>query len=143
MIMYCVSIPVAIRSMALHHLSHRLTPRGVEPHISLVLTYSVVVVLTAFPRYFRRAMRGIVVELRRPKSASALLALSIVGLDIGFLLLYRSGWDIGRAAFLENVAAGLILVPVALLAFKDKLNRINIAGVVTCLDDLVMLKWKR
>jgi multidrug transporter EmrE-like cation transporter len=42
-----------------------------------------------------------------------------------------------------NVAASLILVPVALLIFKDRLTWVNIAGILTCLAGLVMLNWRR
>jgi multidrug transporter EmrE-like cation transporter len=44
---------------------------------------------------------------------------------------------------LTNVAASLILVPVAIFVFKDKLTLINILGILVCLAGLVMLNWKR
>jgi multidrug transporter EmrE-like cation transporter len=75
--------------------------------------------------------------------ASYLLGVSIVGLEVGFLLAYRAGWNLGLAAVLVNVAASLVLVPIALLAFKDQLSWVNIAGVLTCLAGLIMLNWRR
>ena len=72
-----------------------------------------------------------------------MLALSLIGLEVGFLLAYRSGWNIGLAAVLVNVAASLILIPIALLVFRDRLSWVNIAGVLVCLIGLVMLNWKR
>jgi drug/metabolite transporter (DMT)-like permease len=143
MIMYYVSISIAILSTALYHVSQKLTPRGVNPPISLTLTYLVAILLTACLLYFMPASRGFLAEVRQLNWATVLLAVSIVGLEVGFLLAYRSGWNIGMAAVLANVAASLILVPVALLVFKDELNWVNIAGVVTCLAGLVMLNWKR
>lgn len=143
MIMYHVSISIAILSTALYHISQKLTPRAVNPPISLMLTYLVATALTASLLYFMPAKRGILAEVRQLNWASALLAVAIVGLEVGFLLVYRSGWNIGLAAVLANVAASLILVPVALFVFKDKLNWINIAGAFTCLAGLVMLNWKR
>ncbi|MFN8414538.1 MAG: hypothetical protein U0Z26_19320 [Anaerolineales bacterium] len=49
----------------------------------------------------------------------------------------------GIAAVLVNVVASLILVPVAIFVFKDKISWINIAGILVCLAGLVMLNWKR
>ena len=46
-------------------------------------------------------------------------------------------------AVLVNVVASLILVPVAIFVFKDKLNWVNIVGILVCLVGLVMLNWKR
>jgi drug/metabolite transporter (DMT)-like permease len=143
MIMYYVSIAIAILSTALYHVSQKLTPRGVNPPVALMLTYSVAIVLTAFLLYFMPAKKGIIAEVRRLNWASFLLAVSIVGLEVGFLLVYRAGWNIGLAAVIVNVTASLILLPVALFVFKDKLNWINLVGVVTCLVGLVMLNWRR
>ena len=86
---------------------------------------------------------GFIAELRGLNWASYLLALSLVGLEVGFLLVYRAGWNIGIAAVLVNVVASLILVPIAIFVFKDKLNWVNIVGILVCLAGLVMLNWKR
>jgi multidrug transporter EmrE-like cation transporter len=44
---------------------------------------------------------------------------------------------------LVNVVASLILVPVAIVVFKDKISRVNILGILVYLASLVMLNWKR
>jgi len=59
------------------------------------------------------------------------------------LLVYRAGWNLGIAAVLVNVVASLILLPVAIFLFKDKISWVNIAGIVVCFVGLVMLNWKR
>lgn len=143
MIMYYVSISVAIVSSALYHFSQKATPRTVNPPIALLTTYAVAMVLTAGLLCFMSAKKGFLSEIRQLNWASFLLAASIVGLEVGFLLVYRSGWNIGLAAVLVNVVASLLLVPVALLLFKDKLNWVNIAGILTCLVGLIMLNWRR
>ena len=71
------------------------------------------------------------------------LAIAIVGIEFGFLLTYRAGWNLGIAAVLVNVVASLILVPVAIFIFKDTISWINILGILVCLAGLVMLNWKR
>ena len=75
--------------------------------------------------------------------ASIGLAIAVVGIEFGFLLVYRSGWNLGIAAVVTNVIASLILVPVAILIFKDKISWVNIVGILVCLAGLVMLNWKR
>jgi drug/metabolite transporter (DMT)-like permease len=59
------------------------------------------------------------------------------------IFVYRSGWHLGLAAVLTNVVASLILVPVAIFFFKDKISWVNIVGIFVCLAGLVMLNWKR
>jgi drug/metabolite transporter (DMT)-like permease len=141
--MYYLSISIAILASALYHFSQKATPRGVNPPVAIMVTYVVAIVLTAGLLHFMPPTKGLWVELRSLNWASYLLAVAIVGFEVGFLLVYRSGWNIGLAAVLVNVVASLLLVPIALLVFKEHLNWVNVAGIVTCLMGLIMLNWKR
>ncbi len=75
--------------------------------------------------------------------ASFVLAFEIVGLEVGFLLAYRAGWNISSAAIFVNVAGTLLLVPVGLLFFKEKLSAVNLLGILVCILGLVMVNWKK
>jgi len=90
--------------------------------VAIIVTYGVAMLLTASLLYFMPARDGLLAELRRLNWASYLLAVAIVGLEVGFLLVYRSGWNIGLAAVLVNVVASLLLVPLALFVFKIALT---------------------
>jgi drug/metabolite transporter (DMT)-like permease len=137
------SITLAIASTALYHFSQKGTPANVNPAVSITVTYVVAFLLTVSLIYFLPVKNGLLSELRKLNWASYLLAFSIVGLEVGFLLAYRAGWNIGIAAVLVNVTASLILVPVAIFLFKEKLSLVNIIGILVCLAGLVMLNWKR
>jgi len=143
MFLFYFSISLAIASSALYHFVQKSTPGDVNFAVSLLVTYVVSLVITLVLFAFFPTKNGLIAELRGLNWASYLLALSLVGLEVGFLLVYRAGWNIGIAAVLVNVVASLILVPVAIFVFKDKLNWINIVGILVCLVGLVMLNWKR
>ena len=143
MFLFYFSITLAICSSALYHFSAKSTPANVNFSISLVVTYLVALGIVLLTTFFFPAKNGLVFELKQLNWASFLLAIAIVGIEFGFLLVYRSGWQIGLAAVLVNVVASLILVPVAIFVFKDKLNWVNIVGILVCLVGLVMLNWKR
>jgi drug/metabolite transporter (DMT)-like permease len=143
MFLFYFSITLAIASSALYHFSQKQIPAGVNPVVSVIVTYLVSLGLCFILFFFLPPENGFMAALRQLNWASYLLALSLVGLELGFLLVYRAGWNIGLAAVLTNVAASLILVPVAILVFKDRLSWVNIAGIVICLAGLVMLNWKR
>ena len=122
MFLFYFSITLAICSSALYHFIAKSTPADVNFSVSLLVTYAVafgVVLLTLvlFP-----LQNGLAPELRKLNWASIGLAIAIVGIEFGFLLIYRSGWHLGIAAVLTNVVASLILVPVAIFFFKDKIS---------------------
>jgi drug/metabolite transporter (DMT)-like permease len=143
MFLFYFSIALAILSSALYHFSAKSVPANVNFAISLIVTYLMALGITIIATFFFPTEHGWMSEIRQVNWASFLLAIAVVGIEFGFLLVYRAGWNLGIAAVLTNVVASLILVPVAILVFRDKLNWVNIAGILVCLAGLVMLNWKR
>ena len=143
MFLFYFSIILAIASSALYHFVQKSTPGSVNFGVSLLVTYAVSLGITLVIFAFFPAKHGFLAEVRSLNWASYVLAFSLVGLEVGFLLVYRSGWNLGIAAVLVNVVASLMLVPVAIFVFKDRLNWVNIVGILVCLAGLVMLNWKR
>jgi len=143
MSLFYVSILLAIASSALYHFSARSTPAQVSFPVSLSFTYVVALVITLVIALVSPPAEGWGSELRRLNWSSVVLGVAIVGIEFGFLLVYRSGWSLGLAAVLVNVTASLLLVPAALWVFKDRLNWVNIAGILVCLVGLLMLNWGR
>jgi len=143
MFLFYFSITLAICSSALYHFVAKSTPSNVNFTVSLLVTYAVAFMVTFFTFLFFPARNGLAVEFNQLNWASIGLAVAIVGIEFGFLLTYRAGWNLGIAAVLVNVVASLILVPVAIFVFKDRISWINIAGIMVCLVGLVMLNWKR
>ena len=143
MFLFYFSITLAIVSSALYHFTAKSTPSNVNFTVSLLVTYAVALVVTLFTFFFLPAKNGVMNEIKKLNWASIGLAIAIVGIEFGFLLTYRSGWNLGIAAVLVNVVASLILIPVAILFFKDKITWINILGILVCLAGIVMLNWKR
>jgi drug/metabolite transporter (DMT)-like permease len=143
MFLFYFSIILAICSSALYHFTAKSTPSNVNFTVSLLVTYAVAFVVVLFTFFFFPIKNGLSFELKQLNWASIGLAIAIVGIEFGFLLTYRSGWNLGIAAVLVNVVASLILVPVAIFFFKDKISGINILGILVCLVGLIMLNWKR
>lgn len=143
MFLFYFSISLAILSSAFYHFVAKSTPSNVNFTVSLLVTYAVAFVVTLVGFIFFPAAQGIKAELAKLNWASVGLAVAIVGIEFGFLLVYRSGWNLGIAAVLVNVVASLILVPVAIFVFRDEISWVNVLGIFVCLAGLVMLNWKR
>ncbi|HJW28028.1 MAG TPA: hypothetical protein VJ508_02135 [Saprospiraceae bacterium] len=143
MFLFYFSITLAIASSALYHFTAKSTPANVNFTVSLLVTYAVAFAVVLLTFIFFPLKNSLAFELKQLNWASIGLAIAIVGIEFGFLLTYRAGWHLGLAAVLVNVVASLILVPVAIFVFKDKLNWVNIVGILVCLAGLVMLNWKR
>lgn len=143
MFLFYFSISLAIISSALYHFAAKSTPANVNFTVSVSVTYAIAFLITLCTVPFFPIQESVLAELKKLNWASIGLAVAVVGIEFGFLLTYRAGWNLGIAAVLVNVVASLLLVPVAILVFKDKLSWINITGILVCLVGLLMLNWKR
>ena len=143
MFLFYFSITLAFFSSALYHFVAKSTPANVNFSVSLLVTYAVAFGIVLLTLFFFPMPNGLAYELKQLNWASIGLAIGVVGIEFGFLLSYRAGWNLGIASVITNVVASLILVPVAIFFFKDKISWVNILGIFVCLAGLVMLNWKR
>lgn len=142
MLLFYLSMGLTIISNALYHVFQKLTPTNVNPMLALAVTYltAAAVCLLFFPFY--PSSVGLIDSLRQLNWASFALAFAIIGLELGFLLAYRSGWNISLAAIVSNVAVGLVLVPIGLLFFKERVSLLNLIGIAVCIAGLVMVNQR-
>jgi drug/metabolite transporter (DMT)-like permease len=137
--LFYLSFTIAIFSSVLYHVFQKAISPDVHPVVSLLVTYTFAFSLTLM-LFLIFPLKGSVLEsLKQVNWASLALGLAIVGLEIGFLLAYRSGWDIGLAGVATNVAAAILLLPTGLLFFREQPSLINILGVGVCILGLVMV----
>src|ERR1700690_1961247 len=93
MFLFYFSITLAIASSALYHFSQKATPADVNPAVAIMVTYIVAFCLTLVLFFFLPSKTGLLAEVRQLNWSSYLLAFSIVGLEVRFLLVDRSGWN--------------------------------------------------
>jgi len=102
MFLFYFSIALAVLSSALYHFAQKLIPAGVNPLVSVIAAYLVSMVVCFVMLAFIPPENGVMAAFRQLNWTTFLLALSIIGLEVGFLLVYRSGWNIGIAAVLST-----------------------------------------
>jgi drug/metabolite transporter (DMT)-like permease len=141
--LFYLSISLAVISSALYHIFQRAIAPGANPVLSLLTTYCTALVLTAALLIVFPLADGFWASLAKLNWASIALALAIVGLEIGYLLAYRAGWNISTAAIAGNAAAGLLLLPSGILLFRERPSWINLAGVLVCILGLIMINVRR
>jgi multidrug transporter EmrE-like cation transporter len=129
-------LSVAIACTVGYHLVLKLTPAGVNPLLSLLVTYALVTVLfgallAASPGGFEWRQ-----EARQLNWTAIALAVAIVGLDLAFLYLYRSGFEVSLGALVTQSSAAMLLLVVGVVVFREKLSLANSAGIVLCLVGL-------
>jgi uncharacterized membrane protein len=142
-LLFYLSIGLAVLSSMLYHVILKFTPSDVNPALSLAVTYALAVLLSIVLLAFFPLTETLANGLKQLNWASFALAFALVGLEISFLLAYRAGWNIGTAAIVVNAAVTILLVPIGVLLFKERLSVVNVLGIVVCTIGLVMVNLKR
>lgn len=141
MVLFYSSILLALAAMTLYHLVLKVTPSDVNPAISLIVTYATCILLCLGLLLFFPLKSSLVAAFRQLNWTSFGLAFALVGLEVGFLLAYRAGWNVSMASIVVSVAVAVLLVPVGLLLFKETLSPLNVIGVLVCIAGFVMVNW--
>jgi len=143
MTLFYASITLAVVASILYHVIVKFTPASVNPAVSLGVTYAVSLGLCTVLLFVFPLGETVAREVKKLSWASYVLAFALVGLEVGFLLAYRSGWKISTAAIIVNVAATLLLIPVGVVLFKERLSTVNVAGILVCIVGLVLVNLGR
>jgi multidrug transporter EmrE-like cation transporter len=137
--MQMIWLAIAIASTVGYHLVLKVTPTAVNPFLSLAVTYAFVT--TAFVGIYAvlpgsASLRESVQLLNWTALA---LGFVIVFLDLGFLMLYRSGFNVSLGQLVTQSAAALLLLLLGVAFFREKLSLINISGILLCVVGLWLI----
>lgn len=129
-------LSLAIAATVAYHLVLKLTPAGANPLLTLLVTYGLVTLLFAGVLAFGPGTFEWRQELRALNWTALALAIAIIALDLGFILLYRSGFEVSLGALVTQTAAAMLLVGLGVLVFREKMSVANALGIVLCLTGL-------
>lgn len=141
--MFFFSIILAVISSMLYHVFIKLTPSDVNPALSLIMTYITAAILCLGLLLLFPLEGNAIDALRQLNWASWALALAIVGLEMGFLLAYRAGWQISTVAVVVNATMMVLLVPIGVRLFREELSRLDMLGILVCIIGLVMVNTNK
>lgn len=137
-----VTLGLTVVSTVIYHLAQKSTPATAHPIFALAVTYAVATLTCLVLLIISPLRRGWIDSFRELNWATFALALAVVGIEIGYLLAYRAGWAISLADIASNSAVGLLLLPIGLFLFKERVSNVNLTGVGVCLLGLILLNWK-
>jgi drug/metabolite transporter (DMT)-like permease len=132
-------LSLAVVSTIGYHVVIKLTPAAVNPLLSLAVTYALVTLVCVAGAFW--VADGVPVrEAARHVNWTALgLAVVIVGLDLGFLMLYRGGFDVSLGQIVTQAGAALGLVLLGVLAFRERIGLAQVAGIVLCVAGIWLI----
>ena len=132
-------LSVTIAAAVAYHVIMKLTPAGANPYLSLTVTYLVTTLAFGAPYAVLSgpvSWRG---ELSQLNWTALALGVAVVILDLGYLMIYRNGFDVSLGLLVTQSAAALLLVLVGVAYFSEKLSLVNIGGIALCVLGLWLI----
>lgn len=138
--LYYVAILLAILGSTAYHFFQKAMPANIHPALVLMATYTTAFIGSLSLLIFFPMKAGFRAELGKLTPAAFLPGVAILGIEVGFLLAYRAGWQVNIAPLIVNLIVSLLLIPVGLLFFRETLAPIKLIGIVVCLIGLVLIQ---
>jgi len=123
-----LSIGLIVASNVLYHVSQKSNPAGAHPLLSVAVTYAAALLVTLLLWPFYPGGAPKLAGRAKLNWATLGVAVSAVGIEIGFLLAYRTGWSINIGSLVVSVAVALLLIPTGALLFREHLSAANVAA---------------
>ncbi|MBZ9687256.1 EamA family transporter [Clostridium estertheticum] len=139
MFMYVFSIVLIIVSNILYNVCQKSTPQNVNPFSALLTTYLTAATLTLIAAQFYKSDKGFIQSFSKLNWTSIVLGVSIVGLEFGYLLAYRAGWNISLGSLVANIILAVMLIPIGIFFFKEGFEPHKILGVAFCIVGLIII----
>jgi len=132
------SAVIVIASLVTYQVCMKLVPGGVNPISALATFYFTALICTlAAARFVPTATP--LWSASEFSWAAVFVGVAIVGIELGYLLMYRSGWNLSTAPVIGMGSAAVILVPISVMAFKQPWTPRYLVGIALCIYGLYLL----
>lgn len=139
MLMYVISIVIIVASNVLYNISQKSTPLKANPFAALLITYLTSTILTFILSFLYKSDKNLFQSFKELNQTSIALGFAIVGLEFGYLMAYRAGWNISIGSLVANIFLAIILIPIGILFYKEGFEPYKVLGAIFCIIGLVLI----
>ncbi len=136
---YYLAISLTVFAQLSYHFCQKSIDPQADPFVSMIATYFVAIVTTMIAAPFFSKSGISISAFRQLNWASYGLGFAIFTFELGFLFAYRTGWSISTAALYSNALTACLLIPIGLLAFREKLTLLNTIGIVLAIVGILLM----
>jgi drug/metabolite transporter (DMT)-like permease len=144
--LYWAGFALIVVSVVSYNIAQKFLPAHLNPFALLTVVYLVAGIICFGFALFASGKP----ELTAISSAFAgtnwtiwLLALAVVGIEVGYVIAFRAGWKASLLAITVQATALLALAPIGVLFFKEKLSTLNWVGLALCLAGLILVSQRQ
>ncbi len=143
MLSYLWPMALVVAANILYNISSKSLPKDCSPFVALIVTYITAAFLSFVGFFVFETQKNIVTAFQKVNWTGIALGVSMVGLEIGFIFLYRSGWKISMASLVANILLAIALIIIGMLCYREHISLQQAIGIIVSIVGVGILMTAR
>ena len=130
---------VVVGANTIYNISTKSTPANVNAFASLAMTYVMAALSSVVLFFLTSDSKNLLAELAKTNWTAYALGVAIIGLEVGYICIYRAGWKIGVASLVANISLACVLLVVGYFFYKEVITLKQLLGMGVCAIGLMLI----
>ncbi len=130
---------VVVGANTIYNISTKSTPANVNAFASLAMTYVMAALSSVVLFFLTSDSKNLLAELAKTNWTAYALGIAIIGLEFGYICIYRAGWKIGVASLVANISLACVLLVVGYFFYKEIITLKQLLGMSVCAIGLMLI----
>ena len=130
---------IVVGANTIYNISTKSTPSDVNAFASLATSYFIAMLGSVVMFFLTSDSKNLLVEISKTNWSALALGIAIVGLEFGYICIYRAGWKIGVASLVANISLACVLLLVGLCVYKEVITLKQLLGMGICAIGLMLI----
>ena len=130
---------IVVGANTIYNISTKATPSDVNAFASLAMSYFIATIGSVLLFFLTSDSKNLLVELSKTNWSALALGIAIVGLEFGYICIYRAGWKIGVASLVANISLACVLLLIGLFVYKEVVTLKQLLGMGICAIGLMLI----
>ena len=132
-------ILIVLLSSTFYNICMKSMPSDINPFGLLMITYVGAAIISAIIFVFVVGPSDVGTEISKVNWTYIILAFAIVGLEVGYVFVYRAGWTISTASVVSNICIACVLLIVGYMLYKENVSLNQVMGIIVCMVGLILI----
>ena len=130
---------VVVGANTIYNISTKSTPANVNAFASLAMTYVMAALSSVVLFFLTSDSKNLLAELAKTNWTAYALGIAIIGLEFGYICIYRAGWKIGVASLVANISLACVLLVLGYFFYKEVITLKQLLGMGVCAIGLMLI----
>lgn len=139
MFWFFLPVLIVVAGNVTYDISSKSIPDGLNVYAGITITYSILAISNFLVFKILNPASSIITEWAQVNWAIVLLALASIGLESGYVFLYRVGWNISIGGMVCNILLAISMLVIGPLLFNETVSLRQFLGVLLCIVGLIIV----